>query len=560
VDPLTLPGHRIAVGRLAHEATLPSMLAALARRFGDRCAFSVKARSISYAELEQNSAHLARGLLAAGVGKGTRVGILMPAGPDFAEAFFAAARIGALPIPLSTFYQARELSLILRHADVDTLLVRDRYLKHDYLERLEEIAPELERASRPYLFLPSLPALRSIWVWGDSERPWTRRAPDELRALADALPAIDREFLRGVEAQVSPADAGVVIYTSGTTEHPKGVVHTQGTLIRHSHILNRYFFPDLQAGDGLYSNMPVFWVGGLVLNTLAVLHAGGCLYNETPLAPTEILDLVFEKRIPYLMLWGHQSAELFRDPRFSERDYSFVRRGPIDTLGQPIPAERACNSLGMTETAGMHSIEPMNQPLASGQAGSFGRPLPGIEQRIVDPRSGLDAEEGELWVRGYSLMQGLYKREREEVFEPDGYYRTGDICERRPDGHIVFKGRLNEMIKTRGANVSPREVELLLEAMPEVRRAAVLGLGDPVRGQQVAAAIVLEPGASVRVEALRSRLAAQLSSFKVPRDFHFLDDDELPLTASDKVRKPDLLRLLELREPGRTDGRLGGRR
>jgi acyl-CoA synthetase (AMP-forming)/AMP-acid ligase II len=260
------------------------------------------------------------------------------------------------------------------------------------------------------------------------------------------------------------------------------------------------------------------------------------------------------------MLWGHQAAELFREPRFSERGYSFMRRGPTDTLGQPIPAECICNSLGMTETAGMHTMEPTNQPLAAGQTGSFGRALPGIEQRIVDPQTGLDAERGELWVRGYSLMQGLYKREREEVFEPDGYYRTGDLCERRPDGHLVFKGRLNEMIKTRGANVSPREVELLLEAMPEIRRAAVLGLGDPVRGQHLVAAIVLQPDASLPVETLRSRLAAQLSSFKVPRDFYLLQSDELPVTASDKVRKPELQRLIEIREPARTDDKSGRRR
>ena len=150
-------------------------------------------------------------------------------------------------------------------------------------------------------------------------------------------------------------------------------------------------------------------------------------------------------------------------------------------------------------------------------------------------------------MRGYSRCQGLYKREREESFDADGYYHTGDGGWFDAEGRLFFKGRIGEMIKTAGANVAPREVEIALEALPEVKLAAVVGVPDPVRGQLVVAAVVAEPGQQIDPDAVRARLRDELSAYKVPRHLFVLRHDEIPLTDSGKVHKKRLLELLEPR-------------
>jgi acyl-CoA synthetase (AMP-forming)/AMP-acid ligase II len=169
---------------------------------------------------------------------------------------------------------------------------------------------------------------------------------------------------------------------------------------------------------------------------------------------------------------------------------------------------------------------------------------------VVDPETGATlgpGEYGEICVRGYSRCQALYKREREDTFDADGFYHTGDGGWFDADGHLFFKGRIGDMIKTAGANVAPREVEVAIETLPEVKLAAVVGVPDSVRGQLVVAAVVAEPGQRVDPDAVRTRLRDELSSYKVPRHVIVLNHDEVPLTDSGKVHKKRLLELLEPR-------------
>ena len=192
-----------------YEPTVPIFLDRCATRYGERPLILLGDRRISYAEAQAESAKLARGLLARGVGKGTRVGILFPNGPEWVIAWLAAARIGALTIPISTFSKARELGWTLRHADVDTLLMTPSLLSHDYQQRLEQCAPSLldrDSGARGPLFCPELPYLRQVFVFGGAPRPWARPADD----LAPT-PDVDEAFLHAVEDCLSPADPLIVI-------------------------------------------------------------------------------------------------------------------------------------------------------------------------------------------------------------------------------------------------------------------------------------------------------------------------------------------------------------
>ena len=201
----------------------------------------------------------------------------------------------------------------------------------------------------------------------------------------------------------------------------------------------------------------------------------------------------------------------------------------------------------MTETFANHSMEEIGVELPEQQRGSFGRNIARIERRIVDPQTGevvAPGEWGDLCIRGYSVMQGLHKLERERVFTADGFYRTGDACRIDEDGHLFLKGRLSEMIKTSGANVSPREVELVLESFDEVKEAYVVGVADPVRAQLVAAAVVPYAGRTAAAADLRQRLREELSAFKVPQHIFVCDSEEIPRTASAKIQKPLLREML----------------
>ncbi|MAE95113.1 MAG: acyl-CoA synthetase [Deltaproteobacteria bacterium] len=520
---------------LAERSAVPAFVRSLAERYGDKPCICLGEQRLSYREIEARSRSWARGLLAEGVGKGTRIGLLMPNGPDWVTAWLAATRIGALLVPLNTFYQARELGWVLRHADVDTLLCVDRFLRNDYLERLEEFAPELAGAG-PRIQVTALPYLRSVRVLGSSERPWTTPLLD-LEAFASATP---ETLLEAVEDEVSPADPMVIIYSSGSTADPKGAVHTHGGVLRHSHNLNQ--FRDLHGEDRMYSPMPFFWVGGFVFNLLSALHVGASLVTEELFEPGRTLELLEAERVTILSGWPHYSAALVGHPSFPERDLSAVRGGNLYDL---LPAEQRptdpllrSNSLGMTETCGPHTMDRMDRELPEKLRGSFGRAVPGLDHKIVDPETGATlgaGEFGEICVRGYSVAQGLYKKEREEVFDRDGYYHTGDGGQFTADGVLFFEARLGDLIKTAGANVTPREVEIVMEELPEVMGAYVVAVPHPERGENVAAAVVLREGAELTRGALRDALKRELSAYKLPRHVWFVES--VPMTDSGKVDK-----------------------
>ncbi len=526
---------------LPEPCSMPAFVRAQAAHHGDRPFVSLGEQRLTYAQLEARSRRWARGLLARGVGKGTRIGLLMPNGPDWVTAWIAATRIGALLVPLNTFYQARELGWVLAHADVDTLLCVDRFLRNDYLERLEQFAPELARAEAAPLHLEALPYLRRVLVAGELRRPWARPLA-ELEAQAEAVP---ETLLEAVEAQVTPADPMIVIYSSGSTADPKGAVHTHGTVIRHAHNLNQ--FRDLRASDRMYSPMPFFWVGGFLFTLASVMHVGAALLCEEVFEPGPTLELLERERATLVTGWPHYSKALADHPTFSQRDLSAVRGGNLYDLlpeGQrPADLELRSNSLGMTETCGPHTMDPMDQTLPEKLRGSFGHAVPGVEHKVVDAETGavLGADaSGEICVRGYSVMQGLYKQEREEVFDRDGFYHTGDGGRFTADGVLFFEARLGDMIKTAGANVTPREVEVVLEGLPGVRSAFVVGVPHPDRGENVAAVVVPKEGESPAADALHSALRNELSAYKVPRHLWLAGADDVPMTDSGKVDKKRL--------------------
>lgn len=531
-----------------HLATSGTLVRECARRWGDKAFVVLGDRRLSYAQADQLSAGLARGLLAAGIGKGTHVGLLAPNGPEWVLGWLAATRIGAVVALLNTYSKAPELGRALRHADVAHLLTVPAHLGHDYLERLESVAPGLTGSSPP-LMLPSHPYLRHVWSWGDEPpRSWCGSV-SELVASGRAVPG---GVFDGAEAEVHPSDPMVLVFSSGSTGEPKAVLHSHGATVRHAHNLNR--MRDLRSDDVLYTPMPLFWVGGFSFTLVAAMHAGCTLVFEERFEPGATLELIETERVTRVLGWPHMAKALVDHPDFAKRDLSSVRGGNVTALLPPDEQATAevpkATSLGMTETLGPHTFSD-GAPLDADHEGSFGMPVPGLEHRVVDPVTLEDlppGEVGELWLRGYPLMLGLHKRERAETFTADGWYRTGDAGRFDTEGHFYFTGRMGDLIKSAGMNITPREVEAVLEDQPEVAVAFVTGLANPERGQEVVAAIALREGETLTAQQALSRLATELSSYKVPRHIAvFAAQSELPMLESGKLDRRRLAGILQER-------------
>ncbi len=527
---------------------IPAWLRDRAARFAGRDALVHPGRRLRYAEAEAESARLARGLLATGVGKGERVGLLLPNRPEWLVAWLAVVRIGAVAVPLNTFFKSRELGWMLRHADVGVLLTAARFLSHDYLGRLEEIAPDLARCEPGALRARELPYLRAVWVLGEGGRPWARGV-EALAAAGDAEPRVDDALLRAVEAEVAPPDPAVLLYSSGSTADPKGAIHGHGTLLRHSAELAA--LRGLGAEDRIYSPMPFFWVGGLVFSLLSTLQVGACALCEDAFEPGATLELLEAERASIAIGWPHFGKALAEHPSRESRDLSALRGGNLPDILPPsqVPEdpELRATALGMTETCGPHTWGGEGA-LPEALRGSFGRAFGGFEHRVVSPETGAElpaGDVGEIRVRGPRLMQGLHKQLREDVFDADGFYPTRDAGCFDADGVLYFQGRLGDLIKTGGANVTPAEVEAVLVAQPEVRAAHVAGVADPDRGEVVAAAVVLEAGAEAGAEELVRRVAKELSAYKVPRHvLLFGSEAELPMTDTGKLDRKRLAGVL----------------
>jgi len=531
----------------AYRHTVDAMVRHAATTWGGREFVVLGRQRLTYSDAEERSARFARGLLAVGMGKGTRIGLLAPNSPDWVVAWLAITRIGAVAVLFSTYAKARELGRDLRLADVACLLTVGDHLGNDYVERLEEAIQGLEGSTPGGIECPSHPSLRSVHVWGDRVPGWAAPVGAGIVDRAGGLPD---GALTAAEADVDPADPAVVIFTSGSTSDPKAVVHTQGTVVRHPHNLGQ--FRDLDPDSRMYTPMPLFWVGGLAYTLIGAMHAGSAVVFEERFEPGATLHLVESERITHLTGWPHMGKALAEHPDFASTDLSSIRSSALpDLLApglRPADPELRSNSLGMTETFGPHSVEDRYVDWPEAKRGTYGRAVPGVEHRIVDPMTGEDlpvGEMGEVWVRGYPLMDGLLGIDRSEVFTPDGWLRTGDGGRLDGDGHLFFRGRLGEVIKSSGTNVTPREVELALEDLPEVMHAFVLGIPHPDRGEDVAAAVVLRPDTEAEPDELRAAVKETLSTYKVPRHIAlFATPGDLPWLESGKIDRRAVQRLL----------------
>jgi acyl-CoA synthetase (AMP-forming)/AMP-acid ligase II len=543
-----------SLGATEIASTWPALFAQVVAERGRHEALVADGETLSYDELDRRTARMARALLSMGAGKGTRIGLLAPDGVLWITTFLASLRIGALVTVVSTLCTPPELAYILCRSDVQFFIGARRFLRHDYAKTLAAALPELNEATAGALQLNAAPYLRSIWLDDAEGLSWAQPV-DALTARADTPDAVDGALLAAIEQQVAPSDEAVIVYTSGSTSTPKAVMHTQWNVARHPQELAKYFL--LKCTDRMMPLLPAFWLGGMAM-ALEVLSTGATLVYPPSPDHAAVLDTIERASVNRVNSWGDMLVKLREAAIARGIDVDrIVGLGPFrDAQGELIPPRLQANMLGMSETFAPHSAERLDSRLPDDKAGSSGRPVNGYERRIVNPETGapvLPGEVGELQLRGGALMSGFYKMERRDVFTPDGFYSTKDLVRVDADGHLYFVARRSDMIKTKAANVSRLEVEAALRALPEVDLPIVAGLPDPEFGELVVAAIVPKQGATPSEASLKAALRGTLSSYKIPRRIVFITHEDVPRTATGKLKLSELSNMIAARIGGPTE-------
>jgi acyl-CoA synthetase (AMP-forming)/AMP-acid ligase II len=501
--------------------TIPELLKRAAREFGEEQYVVTPTSRLTYAEAERHSARIACWLLGEGAGKGTRVGLFFTNDIEWVLWWLAVSRIGALAVPLSTMYTPAEIGKVLRLADVGLLVAPTRVLRIDVAERFEAALPGLPGQQAGRLQLPAAPYLRRIVLTGDSGRSWATTWN------AEGPDGVTSDILAAVEDEVSSADLTIMVHTSGSTADPKGVLHTHGTLVRQTSTWSAVI-RDItgSAKPRILCAMPFFWIGG-VLAAMGALHETVVLLVLPRLDAGTGLDLAERERANGVVGWPAFTQQLREHPTFASRDLSsapLLIDGPLDLAMRNVPDGFPVHR-SMSETAGSFAC---------------------TETKIVDAdgRPVSDGTIGELLIRGIGVMAGYNKRERREVFDEDGWYHTGDRVYRSDgDQRLFYVGRNSELIKAAGANVSPREVEAVIEELAEVTQCVVVGISHPSRGEEVCA--VLVPAGQIDIEYLAARTREQLSSYKVPTRWIMAESSQLPVLPTGKLDRRRLRVLVE---------------
>ncbi|MGE0881196.1 MAG: class I adenylate-forming enzyme family protein [Acidimicrobiia bacterium] len=529
---------------LDYTPTLPVFLRKRAAELGEKDFVVTLDKRMSYAEAERTSRRVAKELIARGAGKGARIGFMFGNGTEWVVSWLAISRIGGIAMPFSTAYRPAELLKGLKLGDVDTLMIPKTLVGHDHLSFVEHTLPSLAHVTVPGrpLRLPEAPYLRSILITESTDRAWAGTIDLEPGHGSDH-PDISDELFEAIEADVHPSDPIFVIFTSGTTAEPKGVVHTHGTWVRHG--ANVAEANDVRSGHITYGGMPLFWIGGVSHTLGPLMQRGNTFLCTEKFDPSEAIELVIREK----------ATQLYMFPNMIQRFRDEVAATGVDVTGVPAfapvtppePGSKA-QSLGMTETCAAYMANgPLEDVIPDEYRGAFGLPVPMMQYKFIDLETGDDLPEGvegEICVRGYNLMAGMLKKERHETFLDDGFYRTGDKGYRKGP-YFFFNGRAKDLIKSSGANVAPREVEVLLDSYPEVLMSVVMGVMDPERGETVGAAIVRRSGAAVDPVELVTRLNRELSSYKVPRKVLVIDEAEMPYVSTGKPDRQALASRVE---------------
>ncbi|OGL04014.1 MAG: hypothetical protein A3E31_08275 [Candidatus Rokubacteria bacterium RIFCSPHIGHO2_12_FULL_73_22] len=518
------------------KVTIGSLPERAARRWGAREALSFRGRRFTFAEVAAGVDRVARGLVALGVRPGDKVALWLLNRPEWIESALAVIKIGAVLVPVNTRLRTDDVAYIVDQSDASTLILAERAGPVDYLGMVRELAPAgaAPGASR-------LPKLERVVLLGDARRPATVPWAD----LLERGGGVEEQTLAARAAAVDPEDLAFLMYTSGTTGVPKGVMHAH-RLVRN--VTDRAFRLAITEQDVILMSLPLFHLFAFSEGMLTSMLTGARQVLTESFDAAESLELIERERATVLHGFDTHYKELCDAYERQPRDVSSVRTGILAAgMSSSVPIARRARALlgplvsgyGMSEFGVGGAIGALDSTEAQSCEAS-GRPAPGYEVRVVDPETGRDqpaGTPGEILVRGYSLMRGYYRKPEATAaaIDTDGFLHTGDMGVLRPDGHLRFMGRYKDMLKTGGENVDPMEVEAYLMGHPGIDLAAVVSYPDARLSEVGVAFVRRRPGHALTAEEVLAHCRGRIASFKIPRHVLFVDD--FPMTSSGKIQK-----------------------
>jgi fatty-acyl-CoA synthase len=551
--------------------SLAQHLAYSARRFPDREFVVTDGRTCTYADMDAWATRLASGLAEMGVRPGEHVAMVMANHPEFVAMKFAIARAGAVCVPVNFLLRERELSYVLAQSRSVALITMDRFRQTNYVAMLDEIMPGWETGDAGDAF----PVLRDVVVFRaesldptGQERPW--RTIDDLETMGTER---SMEALRHLDARVQVTDTCDVLYTSGTTGSPKGVMLTHDMIVRTGYA--SAYCRALPTGHRVAYSLPMYHVFGYIECLLAVTFAGGAVVPRLIFDPVDMLQCVALHSVNEIACVPTMTLGLLAEARTRSYDLSTINivyssGGPApagiwDEIRQEFEPDELVTGYGQTETtAAMTSTLPESSDdhlrRSHGRfrdAGVAGDPALGgvlAVYKAVDVVTGVDlprGASGELLVRGPAVTAGYYDKPEEtaDAFTADGWLRTGDLGSVDDDDYVLLVGRLKETYRCGGEMVMPKEIELLLADHPGVEQVHVVGVPHARMGEVGCAVIVAAPGAELTHDEIIELCARELARFKIPAHVVFMDAADLPLTVTGRVRKFRLAEMIASRLP-----------
>lgn len=520
------------------QLTLPRFLADVVERHGATEAVRFGGLALSYEDVGDLSLRLACGLAASGVRKGTHVAVLIANRPEWIIAAYAVAMAGAVLIPVNTFATPDERDYILAHSDAEVLILQRELLKRNFLNELFKTYPQLKTQEPGQIELPTLPRLHSIYCIDLDSDDGAVESIDQLDERAELYPADD---IRDCAAAVLPDDEAMIIYTSGTTSRPKGVLHAH-----RAPVIQSWRFAELMAlgnEDRVWTAQPFFWTAGIAMSLGATFAAGATLILQETFEAGSALQCIESERATALFAWPHQEKAMAEHPDAENRELWRAKKIEFSSPLAPLVGLKAnvwgtYGSYGLSETFTLFSALPASAP-AELRAGTSGKPLPGMSVRIVAPDGGGElaaGESGEIAVKGLTFMLGYYKVDPELYLDRDGYFRTQDGGSIDEQGYLHWTGRLSNLIKTGGANVSPAEVDEVLVNYPGLRASVTVGIEHPTLGEAIVLCAVLSGDEEPALADLQAHLKTKLARYKVPREILFFNNDDVAYTGNQKIQ------------------------
>ncbi|OZF45763.1 long-chain fatty acid--CoA ligase [Rhodococcus sp. 14-2470-1a] len=491
-----------------------------ADRFPDAVAVSETDREVTHAELRTRVDALSVALLELGIQRGDILGVLLYNHIEFIETMFAANRIGAAVVPLNYRLSDAEWSFILDHANAVAIVT-----EAEFADKIDAIAP-------------GLPLLKHKLTLSDTQDDsWTKYSHLVDRHLGARTELVD----------VEPSDLQRLMYTSGTTARPKGVMISHENLIYKNlaHILEF----SLTSADTTLVCGPLYHVGGMDLPGLATLHVGGRLRLLRKFDPVLVIDAIENLKPTNIWLAPSMMNAILQLPDIADRDTSSIRfitgggeKMPVpllDRIARTFPESWFADAYGLTETVSGDTINDAAHMRS--KVGSVGRPVAHTQIAILDDSGNSVSADtlGEIAVRGPKVMSGYWRDpEATATALRGGWFHTGDIGRLDSDGFLYIEDRKKDMIVSGGENIASPEVERVLYENPDVIEAAVIGVPDARWGEVPKAFVVLRPGSTIDVEDLKEFCRARLAKYKVPSSIVYIGS--LPRTPSGKVLKRSL--------------------